>query len=393
MAITYPLALPAHTGIRSVSFRARNAVAYSMSPFTFAGQAHQYAGQMWEADITLPPLRDRADAEQWNAFLVSLNGQAGTFLLGDPNGATPRGTALSFKKNLLTFTEQFDNAAWIKIRSSVTPNAAIAPDGTLTADKLVDSVEFNRFTVRQTAFTPSIGSICGSVFVKEGERRYVLVRVRGSNDGTPNLVSVIVDLQTGLITAQAGSLLSFAVEPAENGFYRIVASCAQTDTTRADISMFTAVSPTDIDDPSYTGDGTSGIFIWGAQIEAGSVATEYQPIADGYGPFVNGAGQTGSELIIDGASPNEDAYLRAGDYIQLGAASSARLHKVLADVATDDDGNATIDIWPSLRSSPADNSIVIIENCKGRFRLAENVTGWNADVAQYGISFSAMEAV
>lgn len=391
MAITYPLTLPAHTGIRSVSFRARNAVAYSMSPFTFAGQAHQYAGQMWEADITLPAMR-RTAAEQWNAFLLSLNGQAGTFLLGDPNGCVPRGTALSFKKNLLTFTEQFDNAAWIKIRSSVTPNAAIAPDGTLTAEKLVDSVEFNRFAVRQTTVTPSIGNICGSVFVKEGERRYVLVRVRGSVNGTPNVVSVIVDLQTGLITAQAGSLLSFAVEPAENGFYRIFASCAQTDTTRADIAIFPAVSPID-DDPAYTGDGTSGIFIWGAQIEAGLVATEYQPIADGYGPFVNGAGQTGSELIIDGASPNEDAYLRAGDYIQLGAASSARLHKVLADVATDDDGNATIDIWPSLRSSPADNSIVIIENCKGRFRLAENVTGWNADVAQYGITFSAMEAV
>jgi len=93
MAIVYPLSLPAHTGIRSIELRAQNAVAYSMSPFTFSGQAHAYAGQMWEADITLPPLKGRAEAEPWNAFLMALNGQAGTFLMGDPNGATPRGTA------------------------------------------------------------------------------------------------------------------------------------------------------------------------------------------------------------------------------------------------------------------------------------------------------------
>jgi hypothetical protein len=83
MAITYPLSLPTHTGIRSIELRAINAVAYSMSPFTFAGQSHSYSGQMWQADVTLPPMKI-ADAEQWLGFLLSLNGQAGTFLLGDP---------------------------------------------------------------------------------------------------------------------------------------------------------------------------------------------------------------------------------------------------------------------------------------------------------------------
>jgi len=93
MAITYPLSLPTVAGIRSVEFRASNAVAYSASPFTFSGQAHKYPGQMWIADITLPPMNNRADAEEWNAFLLSLNGQAGTFLLGDPNGTALMGTA------------------------------------------------------------------------------------------------------------------------------------------------------------------------------------------------------------------------------------------------------------------------------------------------------------
>ena len=94
MAITYPLTLPTVTGIRNVDFRAINAVAYSASPFTFSGQAHAYSGQMWTADITLPPM-NRSTAETWIAFLLSLRGQFGTFLLGDPRGCALRGTATS----------------------------------------------------------------------------------------------------------------------------------------------------------------------------------------------------------------------------------------------------------------------------------------------------------
>ena len=94
MAISYPLSLPTHTGITSIEFRAINTVAYSRSPFTLAGQAHAYSGEAWEADITLPPM-NRDDAEQWIAFLISLRGQFGTFLLNDPTGTTARGTATS----------------------------------------------------------------------------------------------------------------------------------------------------------------------------------------------------------------------------------------------------------------------------------------------------------
>ena len=95
MAISYPISLPTHTGIAQVDFRATNAVAYSQSPFTFAGQSHAYAGQMWSADVSLPPMH-RADAERWVAWLVSLRGQLGTFLLGDPLSARSRGLASTF---------------------------------------------------------------------------------------------------------------------------------------------------------------------------------------------------------------------------------------------------------------------------------------------------------
>jgi len=90
--ITYPLTLPSHTGIAQISFRAINTVGVSQSPFTYKQQVVAHSGQRWEADITLPPMR-RSDAEQWVAWLMSLRGRLGTFNLGDPVGATPRGSA------------------------------------------------------------------------------------------------------------------------------------------------------------------------------------------------------------------------------------------------------------------------------------------------------------
>jgi hypothetical protein len=92
MALSYPLSTPTSIGIAQIEFRAVNAVAYSQSPFTFQGQAHVYQGQAWQVDISLPPVRKDL-AEDWVAFLLSLRGQYGTFLLGDPNYDGPRGTA------------------------------------------------------------------------------------------------------------------------------------------------------------------------------------------------------------------------------------------------------------------------------------------------------------
>jgi hypothetical protein len=65
-----------------------------MSPFTYKQQTHSYDGQMWEADVTLPPM-NRDDAESWVSFLMSLKGRAGTFLLYDPSAKSARGTATS----------------------------------------------------------------------------------------------------------------------------------------------------------------------------------------------------------------------------------------------------------------------------------------------------------
>lgn len=92
MAIVYPISTPTDIGIAQIELGATNAVAVSKSPFTFATQVHAYSGEMWSANVTIPTVRKDL-AEPWVAFLMSLRGQYGTFLLGDPNNTSPRGTA------------------------------------------------------------------------------------------------------------------------------------------------------------------------------------------------------------------------------------------------------------------------------------------------------------
>ena len=91
MAISYPLNTPSTIGIESIELRARNAVAVSQSPFTYKQQVVAHQGQTWEASVSIPSVR-RDLAADWKAMLVALKGPVGTFLLGDPDYATPRGT-------------------------------------------------------------------------------------------------------------------------------------------------------------------------------------------------------------------------------------------------------------------------------------------------------------
>jgi len=87
-------------------------------------------------------------------------------------------------------------------------------------------------------------------------------------------------------------------------------------------------------------------------------------------PQVDGGSQTGLTLAIKTGLGTVSGYLLAGDWFSLGTGSSRRLHQVVSDVNLAA-GKATMEIWPRLRSSPANNDTVYVANASGLFRLVD----------------------
>lgn len=94
MALTYPLSLPSVSGLYTATFTATHVVGFDESPFTKRGQSFEWPGDSWNVSVALPAMT-REKADQWSGFLISLRGQVGSFLLGDPLATNLRGTASS----------------------------------------------------------------------------------------------------------------------------------------------------------------------------------------------------------------------------------------------------------------------------------------------------------
>ena len=111
-------------------------------------------------------------------------------------------------------------------------------------------------------------------------------------------------------------------------------------------------------------------------------------------PLVAGADQTGDSLLTDGWTVSTAGILKAGDWIQLGTGSATRLYKVLDDVNSDGGGAASLNLFPNLRQSPADNSALVVSSPKGQWRLSANETSFAIDEASiYGITFACVESI
>jgi hypothetical protein len=199
----------------------------------------------------------------------------------DYNPATlaPRGLLIEEQRvNLATYSQEPSNAAWGKTRASITANVMTAPDGTLTGDKLVEDTSA---TNTHRTSVPTISMTSGtsytfSIFLKAGERTFAVIALSattaGSAFGTNPLF--FVDLLTGAISSVSGTVTASSVVPFPNGWWRVSVSALATLTTTNFPTVFLAESGSS---NVYTGDGTSGLFLWGAQVEANAFPTSYIP--------------------------------------------------------------------------------------------------------------------
>ena len=205
------------------------------------------------------------------------------------------------RTNLLTYSENFDNAAWLKINSTITANAITAPDGTVTADKLVENTS-NAAHYIYEVFNPSSGiDYTYSFYAKSGEKTSVFAQVIFG--GVNSLFTVnLSDGTKSIITTNTGTL--FDAVSVGNGWYRCSIKVTTTSTSIGNVVIATANGTV----VTYTGDGTSGLYIWGAQLEVGSFATSYIPSSDTFTSRASTATYVGSNGLIQSALTNVARY-------------------------------------------------------------------------------------
>ena len=168
------------------------------------------------------------------------------------------------RTNLVTYSEDFSNSSWNKLGSSIVSNSAISPDGSLNADKFVEDTSNGTHILYRNNITTGAGINTLSVKVKANGRNWVLLY--DSEQGE----AVYFDLENGVSGLTIGSPDDYSINALPNGWYDI--SLTTTATLRVDFQIYLAESD---GNNSYTGDGTSGVYVWGAQLEVGSYPTSY----------------------------------------------------------------------------------------------------------------------
>ena len=162
-------------------------------------------------------------------------------------------------------SQEFNLSPNLAVNASISPNAAIAPDGTLTADKLVeDNISSIYKRVQQSGFTVS-GDYTVSFFVKEAGRYRGYIQLLNTTNA-----SVSFNLQEESVSGIVPEKTK--IEKYPNGWYRVSTSNTFNagETPTVYIVMLDGAG-----NPTYVGDGSSGLYIWGLQVEQGSFPTSY----------------------------------------------------------------------------------------------------------------------
>ena len=188
------------------------------------------------------------------------------------DGATcPRLLSEGQRTNLVLRSEIFDNASWTKTNVTITANATTSPDGTVNADKIVGSAVSGDKLVAQTQTITIAQALTVSAFYKKSEYKLAFLRVGGQATNP----YVIYNLDTQAVVSTAGAT-STTIEDYGNGWYRISLSLASPTGASCVVQISfvpdSGYTLSALNIPQYTGDGTSGGFAWGCQLEANGAA-------------------------------------------------------------------------------------------------------------------------
>lgn len=187
--------------------------------------------------------------------------------------------------NMFAYSEQLDNAAWVKTRATVVANSVAAPDGQTTADTLKeDSTASNTHTIEYALVDTPVNSIhVVSIYAKANGRSWLRI-----NEVQSITASAYFDLTNGVVGSVAGTgSPSASIEAVGGGWYKCSMTFTAGGSSRIRIYLASDGATT-----SYTGNGTSGIYLWGAQLTKTSkqmpyIKTEATPVTVNKGDILS----------------------------------------------------------------------------------------------------------
>ena len=218
------------------------------------------------------------------------------------------------RTNLVTYSSEFDNAAWTKNAVAISANTIIAPDGTLTGDKLTVDSTLGAHGLYEILTVSASTAHTGTVYLKRGDYQYGYISLFGTGS---TYYTAVFDLNNGTLSSTNGSSTSTSITSVGNGWYRVSLTVNSASTTGVVyIGASNAATLTYSGGvPSYTGNGVGSIYIWGAQLEAGGFATSYiATVASQVTRAADAASMTGT---------NFSSWYNAGQWTAYAEATSA----------------------------------------------------------------------
>jgi hypothetical protein len=182
------------------------------------------------------------------------------------------------RTNVIPYSQDFSNSAWTKERATISANTNTSPDGSVNASKIIENTANGSHSIYEgVAISNNIYTF--SCFVKKSDRDYCFLQII-TNLGR---YTAVFDLVNGVVTDtqtfSSPTNTSNKIEDYGNGWYRVSVTSSNTASTTGffQVGLSNSANPSysGLKQPTYTGDGSSSVQIWGAQVEAGNYPTSY----------------------------------------------------------------------------------------------------------------------